>query len=125
MAAASAPLMRALRGLLNAGVAAAALFGPAMATAQPSPPERHDAARALGAPTGATGPTGNGAAPAHPEAHEAGPAPDHAEGHDAAPARDISLHGDKLTVRVTDVQVDEVLKTIAAPSNAEIKGAVK
>ncbi len=42
----------------------------------------------------------------------------------AAP-RDIKLHGDKLTVRVSDVQVEEVLRAIAGPSKAEIRGSVK
>jgi hypothetical protein len=46
-------------------------------------------------------------------------------GSDTPPARDITLHGDTLTVRVTDVQVDEILRAIAAPSTAEIKGTVK
>jgi hypothetical protein len=51
--------------------------------------------------------------------------PAHPAGQEAAPARDITLHGDKLTVRVTDVQVDEILQAITVPSKAEIKGAVK
>jgi hypothetical protein len=131
--------MRALRGLLNAGIAAAALFGPATATAQPVPSGRQEVAPAPAAPTrhhappaappGAPPAAPPGAPPAAtpPETHDAAQAPAQAqpEGHEAAPPRDISLHGDKLTVRVTDVQVEEVLKAITAPSNAEIKGTVK
>jgi len=125
--------MRALRGLLNAGIAAAALFGPTTATAQPVPSGRQEVAPAPAAPTRHHAPPAAppGAPPAappaatSPETHDAAPAPAQAEGHEAAPPRDISLHGDKLTVRVTDVQVEEVLKAITAPSNAEIKGTVK
>src|SRR5262245_35097032 len=116
--------MRAMRGLLNAGVAAAALLGLETAAPQPRQPARHDAPAAPAAPSGPQSP-GAVPAPTGPgEGQETVPAPAHAESHDAAPARDISLHGDKLTVRVTDVQVDEILKAIAAPSTAETKGAV-
>lgn len=46
-------------------------------------------------------------------------------GREPSSPRDISLRGDKLTVRVTDVQVEEILQAITAPGKAEIRGAVK
>ena len=46
-------------------------------------------------------------------------------GREASSPRDIKLHGDKLTVRVTDVQVEEILQAITAPSKADILGTVK
>jgi len=52
-------------------------------------------------------------------------APAAPSGADAAPARTIALQGDRLTVQVTDVALDDVLQAIAAPSKAEIRGTVK
>ncbi len=46
-------------------------------------------------------------------------------GGDAPQARTITLQGDRLTVRVTDVPLEEVLQAVTAPSKAEIRGAVK
>src|SRR5262249_44398042 len=40
------------------------------------------------------------------------------------PPKDIRLKGDRLTVRVTGVPLDDVLSTIAEQTNAEIRGSV-
>jgi hypothetical protein len=48
-----------------------------------------------------------------------------APGGDAPPPRTITLQGDRLTVRVADVPIEEVLQAVAAPSKAEIRGAVQ
>jgi hypothetical protein len=56
-----------------------------------------------GQPDGATGPTGG----------------------DGAAERTIMLRGDRLTVQVTDVPLEDVLRVLAEPSKAELKGAIK
>jgi hypothetical protein len=43
----------------------------------------------------------------------------------AAPGRTITLRGDRLTVQVSEVPLEEILQAVAAPSKAEIRGAVK
>jgi hypothetical protein len=48
-----------------------------------------------------------------------------APGGDAPPPRTITLQGDRLTVRVADVPIEEILQAVTAPSKAEIRGAVK
>jgi hypothetical protein len=44
---------------------------------------------------------------------------------DAPPPKTIVLTGDKLTVTVDAVPLDDVLKAVVAPSNGEIRGSVK
>jgi hypothetical protein len=44
---------------------------------------------------------------------------------DAPPPKTIVLTGDKLTVKVDAVPLDDVLKAVVAPSNGEIRGSVK
>jgi hypothetical protein len=51
------------------------------------------------------------------QARAADPAP--------APAKTIALKGDRLTVKVSAVPLDEVLQAIVAPSSGEIRGSVK
>jgi hypothetical protein len=51
------------------------------------------------------------------QARAADPAP--------APAKTIALTGDRLTVKVSAVPLDEVLQAIVAPSSGEIRGSVK
>jgi hypothetical protein len=41
------------------------------------------------------------------------------------PPRTIALKGDQLTVKVEGVPLDDVLQSIVAPSNGEVRGAVK
>jgi hypothetical protein len=47
------------------------------------------------------------------------------EAEDAPPPKTIVLTGDKLTVKVNAVPLDDVLKAVVAPSNGEIRGSVK
>ncbi len=44
---------------------------------------------------------------------------------DAPPPKTIALKGDKLTVKVNAVPLDEVLQAVVAPSQGEIRGSVK
>ena len=44
---------------------------------------------------------------------------------DAPPPKTIVLTGDKLTVKVNAVPLDDVLQAVVAPSNGEIRGSVK
>jgi hypothetical protein len=44
---------------------------------------------------------------------------------DGAPERTITVQHDRLTVRVTDVALDEVVQAVTEPSKAEIRGALK
>ena len=44
---------------------------------------------------------------------------------DAPPPKTIVLTGDKLTVKVNAVPLDDVLKDVVAPSNGEVRGSVK
>jgi hypothetical protein len=44
---------------------------------------------------------------------------------DAPPPKTIVLTGDKLTVKVSAVPLDDVLQAVVAPSNGEIRGTVK
>src|SRR5215475_12009479 len=44
---------------------------------------------------------------------------------DALPPKTIVLTGDKLTVKVNAVPLDDVLQAVVAPSNGEIRGSVK
>ena len=44
---------------------------------------------------------------------------------DAPQQKTIALKGDKLTVKVSSVPLDDVLQAVVAPSNGEIRGAVK
>jgi hypothetical protein len=60
-------------------------------------------------------PPSNAAAPDAPDATAAGA---------AEPAGVISVRGDRLTVQVSDLPLDEVLRRIAQPSEAEVHGSV-
>ena len=44
---------------------------------------------------------------------------------DAPPPKTIALKGDKLTVKVNAVPLDEVLQAVVAPSQGEIRGSLK
>jgi hypothetical protein len=44
---------------------------------------------------------------------------------DAPPPKTIALKGDKLTVKVNAVALDDVLQAVVAPSHGEIRGTVK
>jgi hypothetical protein len=44
---------------------------------------------------------------------------------DGPPPKTIALKGDKLTVKVNAVPLDEVLQAVVAPSQGEIRGSVK
>jgi hypothetical protein len=48
-----------------------------------------------------------------------------ASANDGATERTITLRGDRLTVRVTDVPLDEVIRAVTEPTQAELKGDVK
>ncbi len=87
----------------------------AAAHAEP-PPAKQAAPPAAAAPA----PSGPAAAPASPPAVVAPPAGT-AEN---APHRAITLRGDRLTVRVADVPLDDVLRDVVGPPKAELKGSL-
>jgi hypothetical protein len=86
---------------------------------QPAKPPAAAATGATGAPKAPTPPPAAATTPASPSA-ETPPA-----GSAASPDRVITVRQDRLTVRVTDVALDEIVREVAAPSKAEVKGSVK
>ena len=93
------------------GAKAASRQGAAPAPNAPAKPVLHPPGPAPAAPAAPVAPTGTAAAPSAATGPE-------------TPGREIHLNGDRLTVRVTGVPLDDVLNAIADQSDAEIRGSV-
>src|SRR5262249_47624987 len=93
------------------GVKAASRQAAAPAPNAPAKPALHPPGAATAAPAAPVAPTGTAAAPSGATGPE-------------KPGREIQLKGDRLTVRVTGVPLDDLLNAIADQSDAEIRGSV-
>jgi len=94
------------------GAKAASRQAAAPAPNAPAKPALHPPGAATPAPAAPVAPTGTAAT-----ATSGAAAPE-------TPGREIHLEGDRLTVRVTGVPLDDVLNAIADQSDAEIRGSV-